>query len=475
MTGNRALARRAGVFLALGFFAGSNSSNNDSHLERILSKGEIVIATRSGPTAFTQGPEGAFGFEHDLVQMFARKLGVTVKLAPYCRWEDVLDAVTKGKVDLAAAGLPVVSSAAERVRYGPSYQTVSNQIVYNAAFAKSPANGEDAPAPVHVGAGTIEEELLWSVAASDSSLEWNAVDDMTGTQVLEMVQEGLTDFTIAPSNLVSIARRTTPELVIAADVGDPIDLAWAVSHADDWSLYDAVEGFFAQIENDGELEDLLERYYGHFDRLEELTTDDRFSNDVVSRLPEYVTQFRDAGEETGIDWRLLAAVGYQESRWDPDAVSPTGVKGIMMLTRAAASEMGVEDRTDPAQSISGGARYLKLVQDRIPEDARDANRLWLALAAYNVGLGHVYDARTITRQQGANPNQWGEVKKRLPLLSIRKWYENTRHGRARGGEPVHFVKQVRRFYELLVATFPDPVFDSELPAPLLAFVDRVGP
>ena len=122
----------------------------------------------------------------------------------------------------------------------------------------------------------------------------------------------------------------------------------------------------------------------------------------------------------------------------------------MMLTRTTAEQMDVSDRNDPRQSILGGARYLRVVEKKIPKRIDPVNRLWLTLAGYNVGFGHLEDARILTERDGGNPDIWLEVKQRLPLLAQKKYYSTVRHGFARGNEPVNYVDNIRNFYELLV-------------------------
>jgi len=171
---------------------------------------------------------------------------------------------------------------------------------------------------------------------------------------------------------------------------------------------------------------------------------------VDQRLPQFMDMFTYAAYETGVDWRLLAAIGYQESHWDPAAVSPTGVRGIMMLTRAAAKDLGVDNRLDPMQSIRGGALYLKKMKSRISGEVQEPDLTWLALAAYNVGLGHLEDARILTQKNKGDPNKWVDVKENLPLLTQKKWFQQTRYGYARGREPVRYVENVRSYYDILL-------------------------
>jgi hypothetical protein len=174
-----------------------------------------------------------------------------------------------------------------------------------------------------------------------------------------------------------------------------------------------------------------------------------FLGDVQQRLPQYRDHFREAAERSGVDWRLLAAIGYQESRWNPDAVSPTGVRGLMMLTNETAALLKVDDREDAVQSIHGGSRLIALLLRRLPEQIRGPDRIAMALAAYNQGLGHLLDARTLTEARGGDPNRWTDVRETLPLLADPLWYTQTRYGYARGDEAVDYVARVHRYYEAL--------------------------
>lgn len=123
---------------------------------------------------------------------------------------------------------------------------------------------------------------------------------------------------------------------------------------------------------------------------------------------------------------------------------------MMMLTLRTAKQLGISNRLDPKQSIKGGASYLRRVLNKVPERIQEPDRTWFALAGYNVGWGHVEDARIITQKQGGNPDKWADVKTRLPLLQKSKWYKNTKHGYARGSEPVKYVDNIRRYYDVLV-------------------------
>ena len=174
-----------------------------------------------------------------------------------------------------------------------------------------------------------------------------------------------------------------------------------------------------------------------------------FSQLVESRLADLLPLFEQASVQTGVDWRLLAALAYQESRWNPAARSPNGALGIMMLMPDTARSLGVTDPMDARQSIEGGARYFLKVREQIPKRIREPDRSWFAIASYNMGYGHLEDARVITQKRGGNPDLWEDVGANLPLLSDEAWYLTAKNGYARGWEAFYTVERVREFVKVL--------------------------
>ncbi|MFB3071150.1 MAG: transglycosylase SLT domain-containing protein [Nitrospirales bacterium] len=175
----------------------------------------------------------------------------------------------------------------------------------------------------------------------------------------------------------------------------------------------------------------------------------RFQYHVQTRLPLYQAQFEQVSKQYGFPWKLLAAQAYQESRWDRSATSPTGVRGLMMLTLDTASSLGIENRLDPQKSIEGGARYFAYLQDQVHDTIGNADRTWIALAAYNVGMGHIKDAQHLAVTMNKNPYSWNDLKTVLPLLAQKQYYQTLQYGYARGGEPVQYVKRIRAYHALL--------------------------
>lgn len=418
-------------------------------IERIKEEGQLIVLTRNNPATYIQDKEKTRGLEYELVEQFAAELGVQVKYVIPNSFDEILPAVVRGEAHFAAAGLTVTNDRELAVRFTPEYQTVTAQLVYKGGNQRPKKITDTIDGVLEVMAGSSHEEKLKELATEHPDLNWTAQRAVESTELLNLVYEGLIDYTIANSNEVALSRRFHPELQVAFELGEAMPVAWAFPHAEDNSLYKAAKAFIRRIKEDGSLEQLLERYYGYVEKLG--FVDNRtFARHMAQRLPPLIPLFKQAAELNDMDWQLLAAIGYQESHWNPKAVSPTGVKGIMMLTSATAKQMGVEDRTDTAQSISGGARYLRRVEKKLPERIQEPDRTWMALAGYNVGFGHLEDARILTQRNGGDPDKWSDVKQHLPLLAQKKYYKTVKYGFARGKEPVHYVDNIRSYYDLLV-------------------------
>lgn len=263
-----------------------------------------------------------------------------------------------------------------------------------------------------------------------------------------MVDEGQIDLTLVDSNELAMNQVYFPNVRVAFDLGDASNLAWAVAPGEDNSLLDQVNGFLDKAKQNGTLQRLKDRYYGHVDVLGYVGAY-TFAKHLQQRLPKYEQHFRQASQSNQVDWRLLAAIGYQESLWQPTATSKTGVRGLMMLTQDTAKAMGVSNRLDARQSIGGGSKYFAMIKEGLSDDLKEPDRTWFALAAYNIGIAHLGDARKLAEAEGLNPNKWLDVKQMLPRLSQKQWYRKTRYGYARGGETVQFVQNIRRYYDIL--------------------------
>jgi membrane-bound lytic murein transglycosylase F len=417
---------------------------------------ELVVVTRNSATTRYLDADGKFaGIEHDLVELFARDLGVAVKYVEAESDADVLPVLDRHQAHMAAAGLAVTPERSARFLFGPPYMQVQQVVVYNNDGAKRPRSVRDLVAKrIEVVAHSSGVEHLRRLAERMPRLSWEEVPARDPEDLLARVAEGSTQYAVVGSHVADVARNFYPSLGKSLTVGSTEKLAWAFPRDGDPLLVRRAREFFERIAADGTLQRLVDRYYGHVQRLG--TADLQHIYETMrSRLPELRPYFQEAQALTGVDWRLLAALAFQESRWDPLATSPTGVRGIMMLTSSTADRLGIADRLDPRQSILGGAKYFRDLRDSLPARIREPDRTWMALAAYNQGLGHLEDARVLAQRMGLSPDVWIDVKRALPLLASEEHYATLRHGYARGGEAVALAENVRTYYDIL-ARFEEP-------------------
>lgn len=426
-------------------------SYHPNALGRVLEAGELHVVSRNGPTTFYEGPNGLTGFEYTLVKGFADELGVTLVIKDEEEIGSLLHHVHRGTHQLGAAAITVTPRRSKKVLFTQPFTAVKQQLIYHNRKPAPQTPLDLMGLDIVVVAHSSHAEHLRDLQQTYPELSWRELHGMEMIDLLEMVHRGEADAAIIDSNAYDLNRYAYPGAQVAFDVSEPQPLAWAFPPSSDTSLYDAAQAYLARIQSDGTLQQITDTFFEPMP-IEEVTAGDAlmFAYRLEQRLPLWEGDLRTAADEYALEWELLASIAYQESHWDPAAVSYTGVRGLMMLTLATAKEVGVEDRIDPTQSIFGGARYFKSLLGRIPARVTDPDdRLYMALAAYNVGMGHLEDARVLTEKHGDDPNKWADVRKYLPLLSKRQYYTQTKHGYARGWEPVHYVKKVRSYRKIL--------------------------
>jgi len=422
----------------------STCSPPASTLDRIKTLGKLKVATINSPTTYYIGVSGPTGFEYDLARGLADHLGVELEMLVLESPTAVLNAVNSGRAHLGAAAL-ASDVGFPGVRYSKALRQTQAQMVFRRGSEK-PKDVTELKGRLVFPSGSGASIELKARLTQNPLLQWNESSEEDVEELLNRVALGRLDYTIASSGLVAITQRYHPELRIAFPAGDAHDIAWALPAMDE-SLNAAVAGYLEKL-GDKDLATMNDRHFGHIAQITVYSAAS-LATQVKSRLPTYRKDFEAAGEAAGIDWRLVAAVGYQESRWDPSAVSPTMVRGIMQITTATAEFLRV-DRLNPSQSIAGAARYLVYLKSQLPAEIPEPDRTWMTLASYNMGVGHLLDARELVRMQKGDPNRWLEVRNVLPQLTQYKWFSKTKYGYARGLEAMTYVANIRSYYDMLV-------------------------
>jgi len=302
---------------------------------------------------------------------------------------------------------------------------------------------------VHIRKNTSYHERLVELKKSGLNINFALYENTPTEELLRQVQNNKINITIADSNIFRLNRRYYPDLRIAFPISDHQSLGWAVKKYDR-RLIKKINEFFKIIKEDGTFAKIYNKYYAGTEMFDYVDIK-KFHIRLKTRLPVYQQIIKEESQKYSFDWRLIAAVIYQESHFNPNAVSYTGVRGLMQLTMPTADEMGVLNRLNPEESIKGGIKYLHKLYNRF-ENLDQEERLKFALGSYNVGYGHIKDARDIAQTKGFDINQWSSLEKTLPLLRYREYYEKSDFGYARGTEPVRYVNRIFTYYNILKMT-----------------------
>lgn len=417
-------------------------------LEAIRASGRLVVLTRMAPTTYYLGTEGETGFDYEMTQSLGRALGVEVAYRVYDTEPELLAALAARKGQLAAAGLVATAGRRKLFAAAPSHQTVRQLVICRRGIARPKKAANLVGLRIAVAEGTSGADALAALAGKTPGLV--VVQRRAPVEhLLAAVAEGGLDCTAANSPELQTNNPYFPELIEAFALTGEEPVAWLAAPGSE-DLADYLKGWIAAERKSGALLDSARRFFGFLPPFDYV--DVRAFRDAVGTvLPDYEVSMRDAARETGLPWQLIAAVAYQESHWNPKAKSGTGVRGIMMLTEDTARHLGVEDRLDPIESIHAGARYIADLKSRMPESVGEPDRLWFALAAYNMGLAHLSDARALANRLGLDADKWTGLRRALSLMHRPEYAKSLKFGPAKGGQALRFVQQVRAYRHILDA------------------------
>ncbi len=416
-----------------------------SVLGQIRERGELRVVTLNLPTCYYIGARGPKGLEYDLASRFAASLGLRLKIYAAPNEADMRADLASGRADIAAAQITANTAWDEAGAPAAPYAEIPQLVVYR--------SGQPAPdnlphlqnATLIVQKDSPQEGILQRLRLVAPFLKWSALP--SGTTPLQELEDGVAGYAIVDARAYAYARHLYPGTRVAFALPQARPVQWMVRQGAP-ELMQAVNHFFHSIRASGELTRLMQHDSANTDSLH-YAESRLFELYFARRLPRYRAWFQKAAVRYGFDWCLLAAMGFQESRWNPAAISTAGAKGVMMLTSDTAQEMGITDRANARESIFAGAHYLAEVRKMIPTHIPQPDRTWFLVASYNIGFGHVEDARVLAQRMGLNPDSWKQVSRVLPLLAQRRWYSQTQYGYAQGWQAVDYVKRVQEFMQLL--------------------------
>ncbi|MGC6247008.1 membrane-bound lytic murein transglycosylase MltF [Bisgaard Taxon 45] len=421
--------------------------SEENRYTAIQSRGKLVVGTINNPISYFIDHVGqAAGLEYELSKAFADYLNVDLDIIAMSNGDELFSALQNNKIDIAAANLLYQPNRLDMFQVGPTYNSASWQLVYRKG-AERPRNLGELKGSLSIASGSELTELLKAEKEKFPELTWRVNEKLTPEELLMQMADGKIDYVIANSIDVSAVQQIKPNVAVAFDLTDESTVHWYLPSNSYSELQASLLDFMNSAIETGLIARIEEKYFNHLAQFDYVDTRS-YLRAIETVLPKFAPLFEKYKGD--LDWRLLAAIAYQESHWNPDATSPTGVRGMMMLTKATAERMRIQDRTDPEQSIKAGSEYLHWLITQMPDTIKEDERIWFALAAYNMGLGHLLDARRLTKSLGGDPDNWLDVKKNLPLLAEKRYYTGLKYGYARGYEAYQYVENIRRYMNSIV-------------------------
>jgi membrane-bound lytic murein transglycosylase F len=437
----------AGAVAGTVWLSACNQTLVRDDLEAVKARGELVLITRNNSACYYEAAHGPAGFEYELAKAFADHLGVRLRLVIMEDEADMVETLLQGKADLVAAGLPFGRLSARMVALGPGYMDVQTQVVGRRGGPAIDREQDLAHTPIWVTGNSASLDELNTIKNEFGGLSWQILSEYSSEEMLQLVWNQSVPLTVVESTTVKMNRRFYPDLVVHLTLGEPQQLRWAMN-PQSRRLQRAVANWFATPAAKAAIGSLNAHYFGHLEQFDYVDIQ-RYRRRIDHLLPKYQAHFEEAASKHGLDWQLVAAQAYQESHWNPKAISFTGVRGIMMLTQDTAKTLGLKDRLAEAASIHAGTRYLARLHRLLGDEIQEPDRMLMALAAYNIGFGHLQDARELVRRLGKPADSWVSVREVLPLLQQKKYYRTLTHGYARGTEAVQYVDRIRTYHRVL--------------------------
>jgi len=434
------------IFFLLFLLSGCEKPPPFKSLDEILKTGEITVITRNNSHSYYHYRDQAMGFEHDLATAFAKFLGVNLNIKIAEKWENMIPLLKNGTGAFIAASMTITPKRQQQVTFSKGYMAIRQHIIIHRSNRTLKNVRDLAGKTVHVRKGTSYQELLEKLKAQGIRLEIRLHDDIPTEELIQQVAEKKIEVTIADSNIAFQNRRYYPRAIVADPISGTEYLGWA-AHPDAHKLLEKINDFFREIKSNGLFDRIYNQYYADIDHFDYVDLR-AYHRRLKTRLPKYRPIIKSASKKFNFDWRLIAAQMYQESHFDPEARSHAGAYGLMQITRPTAKSLGVKDILEPRQNIHAGVQHLNKLYNYF-DQYNGSDRLFVSLAAYNIGQGHIMDARRLAKKMKMDPDKWSSLAETLPLLRYRKYYKDAIYGYCRGTEPLKYTKQIMIYYDIL--------------------------
>lgn len=401
------------------------------------------------------------GFDYEILKWYCKDHGLNLEIDVIPNFDYILDSLTAGKGDLAAGNLTITGERLRKVQFSTplhyTRQVLVQRITPEARRSRSKRKEwlvdhvlELEGRTIHVNRTSSFAERLYNIVR-ENGIQMDIVEvpaDVGYTRLIEMVSEGDIDLTVADENIARLHRAYYSNL----DINTPISLtqaiAWAIPPDRD-SLKMSINNWLATKTTSARYNIIYNKYFSNSIR----NSRESIREIQDGRISSYDEMIKERAQDMGWDWRLVAALIHQESRFNANAKSPFGATGLMQVMPATGERFGVSpsELHIPAQNLQAGTGFLLWLEDywkRKMEDSTDIKKF--ILASYNVGLGHVIDARNLAIKYNLEPDVWYDnVEVMLKNKMLPKYYNDpvVDHGYCRGSEPYHYVRNILEIYQ----------------------------
>lgn len=419
-------------------------------LEGLKKHRRLRMITRNNAMTYFIHRGRQVGFEYELMKKFAKSQGLQLDIVIPDSHGEMMSYLQAGQGDVIAAAMTIDTERLQEAAMTRPYIEMEELVVVRAEETGISGWQDMAGRTVHVRESSSFYQTLQAMQDSVAGLKIAILpDDMETEEILEGVAEGLYDITLCDSNLLDTERAYGRPLKAAFSI-KPTHVGWAV-RKDNPNLLAALNQFIEQEYRSMFYNMMQRRYFKNTRTISKAR--DSLRVDLSSQLSPFDSLVKTYAKRFDLDWRLISAQMYQESRFDPNAVSWVGAQGLMQVMPRTGAEIGFTDLKDPETGIHAGVKYLHMMIDRFDPSIPMNVRVHFALASYNAGYGHVLDARRLAGKMGWDKGQWfGHVERAMLLLAKPQYAQRARYGYCRGGEPVQYVRNIQNLYEAYVET-----------------------
>ena len=418
-----------------------------SSWDLIQQRGVLLYGTRASLLSYFNVGDNIIGYEYQLLKKFTQAQGLELKPILYNNNGDLFNDLQNGQIDIAGGHLTITKDRSEIFNFTAAInQTRIDLITHLDHRNKTDIQDYKNTKGLIIENSSYQELLNEMTEFKPTDL--STVADITLFEIIRKINSKEIDYTFGDSEIINIYQHFIPGIYQTVELTEETDTAFMLRKYRSEDLKQQLDEFITHAKQTQLLKQLKDQILLHLPDIDIANTV-TFFDKLQTTWPQIKDLVFQVAEENNFDKALLAAISYQESHWEVDAQSFTGVIGLMMLTSSAAEDMDVVDRADPRQSLEGGIRYLRYMQSKIPDRIVEPHKTLMALAAYNVGYGHLEDARILTQNAGKDADSWFELEPFLAQLNNPSIEHELKYGNADGKTAVIYVNNIMTFKQLM--------------------------